>query len=71
MKDAKQRFEELNGMRISWPFKDMAVGDVVVIKKELAHLAVGAFKAVGGYKGFKFSRRKDRDTGELYVKRVS
>ena len=68
---ASMTFEKLDSRKMAWPFKDMSVGDVVEFPPELASRAATAASGYGASYNMKFKRRKDKETGKMYIKRIA
>lgn len=57
--------------RNTWPFKDMAINQVIQFNKELSLKAQTACHSYGKMYGMKFKTRTIKDTGECLVKRIA
>lgn len=68
---ANMTFEKLDSCRMTWPFKDMKIGDVVEFPPELASRAATTASGYGSSYNMKFKRRKDKETGKMYIKRIA
>ena len=69
MNTASEKFESIFKPAAEWPYKDMVVGDVIEITENTKRAQVYAH-SYGAANGMKFSTRTDKDTGNLYVKRI-
>ncbi len=67
----QDKFDSIDSKRLSWPFKDMAVGDVVVFSDERKSMAASTAHGYGRSCGMKFKTRKDPETGDVYIKRMA
>ncbi len=67
--DVKDRFDSIG--RYEWPFKHMAVGDVVSFNDERKTRAAGTAHAYGKQYGMKFKTRTDKSNGDVLVKRIA
>ena len=56
---------------MTWPFKNMSVGDVVEFPPEIASRAATSASGYGANYNMKFKRRKDKSTGKMYIKRIA
>lgn len=63
-------FDSLDGVFLDWPFKKMAVNDVVALDQNEWPNAQMYCHTFARQAGMKFKTRKDRATGKLYVKRI-
>ena len=68
---ASKIFENLDSGKMVWPFKNMSVGDVVEFPPEIASRAATSASGYGAKYNMKFKRRKDKETGKMYIKRVA
>lgn len=66
---ANDFFEKLS--KPKWPFKGMKVGDVVEFPEHMASAAASAASGYSGTYNMKFKRRKDKETGKMYIKRIA
>lgn len=64
-------FESLDSGKMAWPFKNMSVGDVVEFPPEIASRAATSASGYGASYNMKFKRRKNKETGKMYIKRVA
>ncbi len=65
----QDKFDSLQTSK--WPFKNMKVGDIEVFSGENKTMAATTAHAYGRQLGMKFKTRKDRETGDIYVKRIA
>ena len=68
---ASKIFENLDSGKMAWPFKNMSVGDVVEFPPEIASMVATSASGYGANYNMKFKRRKDKETGKMYIKRVA
>lgn len=64
-------FESLDSGKMTWPFKNMSVGDVVEFPPEIASRAATSASGYAASYNMKFKRRKDKSTGKMYIKRIA
>ena len=67
--DANEIFENIN--KPKWPFKNMKVGEVVEFPSDIAEKAAIRVSGYAANYNMKFKRRKDKETGKMYIKRVA